>query len=116
VPPNEPIGTIYIWSGSVASIPAKFRLCNGQSGTPDLRNNFVLAAGGTYNPADTGGQILHTHTGSAAHTHTDIPAIGQIAGGANYLPTTSQANATFTTDNGNVIPPYYAKAFIMRYK
>jgi len=39
-----PIGGIIMWSGSIASIPEGWRLCNGTSGTPDLRNQFIVGA------------------------------------------------------------------------
>ena len=50
-----PIGGIILWSGSVASIPSGWALCNGSNGTPDLRNRFVVGAGSTYSPGNTGG-------------------------------------------------------------
>lgn len=83
-----PSGVILLWSGSVATIPSGWALCNGSNGTPDLRNRFVVGAGSTYSVGDTGGANTvtldstmipsHTHTvtttGSAssenAHTHT----------------------------------------------
>lgn len=79
-----PIGGIIMWYGSVATIPNKWALCNGQTVngvvTPDLRNRFVLGAGDTYGVNDTGGSkdavvIQHNHTGttgteSQSHTHT----------------------------------------------
>lgn len=81
-----PSGGIIMWSGSIASIPSGWFLCNGSNGTPDLRNRFVVGAGSTYAVDATGGadsvtlseaQIPgHTHTFSAttasdgAHTHT----------------------------------------------
>ena len=46
-----PIGTIALWSGSIASIPQSdgWYLCNGQTAggvtTPDLRNKFIVGAG-----------------------------------------------------------------------
>lgn len=54
---NEPVGTIKIWSGTVATIPTGWQLCDGTNGTRDLRNRFVL---GTTNTAvhpvgETGG-------------------------------------------------------------
>lgn len=75
-----PSGGIIMWSGSIASIPAGWYLCNGSNGTPDLRNRFIVGAGSTYNPATTGGSadaivVSHTHTysgntGSAgSHRH-----------------------------------------------
>lgn len=37
-----PKGTIALWSGTTADIPTGWALCNGQAGTKDLRNRFVL--------------------------------------------------------------------------
>lgn len=82
-----PPGGIIMWSGSVASIPAGWALCNGSNGTPDLRDRFVVGAGTTYTPGNTGGSATvalveadlpsHTHTASpitvstdSGHTHT----------------------------------------------
>lgn len=68
-----PSGGIIMWSGSVANIPAGWALCNGQNGTPDLRNRFVIGAGSTYAVGATGGSttknLAHTHTGPS-HTHS----------------------------------------------
>ena len=72
-------GMIILWSGSVGTIPSGWALCNGGSGTPDLRNRFVVGAGSTYSPNNTGGSATatlpaHTHTASTsttgAHTHS----------------------------------------------
>jgi microcystin-dependent protein len=74
-----PTGGIIKWSGSVATIPTGWALCDGTSGTPDLRNRFVIGAGSTYGVGATGGSanaivVSHTHTGTTAsdgaHTHT----------------------------------------------
>lgn len=67
-----PTGGIILWSGSIASVPAGWALCNGANGTPDLRDRFVVGAGSTYAVNATGG--ANTVTLSAAeipaHTHT----------------------------------------------
>jgi hypothetical protein len=55
-----PAGLISLWSGSIASIPAGWLLCNGASGTPDLRDRFVVGAGSTYIPGNTGGATTAT--------------------------------------------------------
>lgn len=60
-----PIGGIIIWSGAVVDIPTHWHICDGTTGTPDLRNRFVIGAGGSYAVAATGGATTH----SFAHTH-----------------------------------------------
>jgi microcystin-dependent protein len=69
-----PTGGIIMWSGSVASIPSGWALCNGSNGTPDLRNRFVVGAGSTYAVNATGGSadaIVVSHTHTATSTVTD---------------------------------------------
>jgi cell division protein FtsL len=55
-------GIIVVWSGSIASIPASYFLCNGQNSTPDLRDRFIVGAGSTYAVNAIGGSIGHAHT------------------------------------------------------
>ena len=69
-------GMIILWSGSIASIPAGFALCDGASGTPDLRDRFIVGAGSTYAVDATGGSAdatlpTHTHTATSTSTVTD---------------------------------------------
>lgn len=81
-----PTGVIVMWSGSILTIPSGWLLCNGTSGTPDLRDRFVVGAGSSYVVGATGGSanatlVSHSHTfsgsgsgsgntGSALGTHT----------------------------------------------
>jgi hypothetical protein len=89
-----PTGIIMMWSGLVTAIPAGFKLCDGTSSTPDLRNKFIVGATGTYTIGQTGGTAdavvaSHTHTASSvfsgdqmsAHTHGVIdPKHNHITG------------------------------------
>lgn len=60
-----PTGFIGMWSGSTASVPSGWGLCNGGTYTrsdgtgsivaPDLRDKFIVAAGSTYAVGSTGG-------------------------------------------------------------
>lgn len=97
-----PTGVILLWSGSIATIPGGWALCNGSNGTPDLRDRFVVGAGSTYSVGDTGGantvtldatQIpSHTHTvtttGSTssenAHSHTFSGTTGNMSANASH--------------------------------
>lgn len=54
-----PEGTIVMWANSI--IPAGWSICNGLNGTPDLRQKFVLGAGGVYPLNSSGGAVDHFH-------------------------------------------------------
>lgn len=77
---SVPIGAIFIWSGSIATIPSGYSLCDGTNGTPNLRDKFVIGAGNLYNPATSGGSKdaiipAHTHTTTLTdpgHTHQQV--------------------------------------------
>jgi hypothetical protein len=64
-------GMILLWSGSVASIPSGWVLCNGSSGTPDLRDRFIVGAGSTYAVNATGG-FVSSGVMSSAGTNTPL--------------------------------------------
>lgn len=74
-----PTGFIGMWSGSLATIPAGWGLCDGTSGRPDLRNRFIVGAGSGYAIGVTGGADVVTLTESnlPAHTHT-VSASGTV--------------------------------------
>ena len=74
---------ILLWSGAADAVPSGWSLCDGQNGTPDLRNRFVVGAssgtGDTTYPGlsvnATGGSadatlVSHSHTVDS-HTHGD---------------------------------------------
>ena len=67
-----PNGAIVLFHGG--SIPDGFVLCDGNSGTPNLRNKFIKGAGNGLDAGDTGGssQNIHniTHGHSASHSHS----------------------------------------------
>ena len=69
--PFFPSGGIIMWSGSIDSIPSGWALCDGDNGTPDLRDRFVIGAGGDRSVDETSdGQMPeHTHTGPD-HNHS----------------------------------------------
>jgi hypothetical protein len=63
-------GMIMMWSGTIATIPSGWLLCNGSSGTPDLRNRFVIGAF-----SDTTGVAYTTITGANTQTGGSKDAI-----------------------------------------
>lgn len=63
-------GMIVMWSGSIATIPSGWLLCDGTNNTPDLRNRFIIGAN-----ADDGGAAKTNVTGSATQTGGSKDAI-----------------------------------------
>ena len=133
-----PAGGIFLWSGSIGSIPAGYVLCNGTNGTPDLRDRFVVGAGTTYAVNATGGSanavvVSHTHAATVTdpgHNHTYDYNFGGTSPN-QYAPTQSNAfevkttssaftgisvtNATAGVSGTNAnLPPYYALCYIMK--
>ena len=64
------VNMIMLWAGAISSLPAKWALCDGSLGTPDLRDRFVVGAGLSYSQDDTGGSDTQTTNSSGPHTHT----------------------------------------------
>jgi len=106
-------GTIAFWSGSIATIPLTWRLCDGTRFTPNLLDLFNVGAGDTYNPDDIAGDINHNHpfTGDT-HLH-GVLAGTDILTGFGRANSTTEDPTIGTTDNGSHLPPYHALLPIM---
>ena len=142
-----PVGGIIMWSGTIASLATdapNFKLCDGNNGTPDLRNRFIIGANaddsgtattnietGTYSgtniPKQFGGfknaiLISHTHTQSGGTTNDDggahVPGSPAAGSAMTNISTTgvNVNNGASTTQTGcdANLPPYFALAYIMR--
>jgi hypothetical protein len=125
-----PSGGIIMWSGTIATIPSGWLLCNGSSGTPDLRNRFVIGAfqdttGVAYttvtgSDTQTGGSkdaitVSHTHTATSTvtdpgHTHTTLVntssassggGVSVIQNGAGGTTGTATTGITVATTNAS---------------
>jgi len=136
-----PQGVIVMWHGLIATVPEGWALCDGNfynpsdftdggssatnSGpytlqTPDLRDRFIVATGGSYTLGNTGGEDLHaltvgempshTHDSGSlatsidgAHSHNWSLTSGAGAGSADRLAAVDGSNGTHTvttTTNG----------------
>jgi hypothetical protein len=117
-----PSGGIIIWSGSVASIPSGWYLCNGSNSTPDLRGKFVYGAGGSYAVGATGGAETHTLSEAEmpSHRHAIKADGGTSDSGGPYVRFDGDFGGyayteyTGSSQAHNNLPPYYALAFIMK--
>ena len=122
-----PSGLIMMYYGN--TIPDGWALCDGTNGTPDLRNRFIIGAGGTYNSGETGGESVHVltidempkHSHKMKYDSTGWTAIRQSHGTDGIVEnTTSSYDGQYSTEevgNGNAhnnMPPYYALCYIMK--
>ena len=111
-----PVGCIVLWSGTVASIPANWHLCDGSSGTPDLRNKFVIGAvadyagtaqatiGGT--TAQTGGASSHGHSShaSVALSHAGFTPAAHGSTGLGHAGFTPSSHPSTALGHGAFTP------------
>lgn len=122
-----PSGVIVMWSGTASAIPSGWALCNGQNGTPDLRDRFVVGAGSTYAVGAKGGEATHTLTVDEMpkHGHRIDSSMGKAlinySGGSFWaveeMEVGSLLHNTDTSGSSsphNNMPPYYALCYIMK--
>jgi len=135
-----PIGGIIMWSGTIATIPTGWALCDGSNSTPDLRSRFIVGAtsdastgvtfnadngtvSGAYAPGNTGGNVAHQLTidEMPSHNHSLRTAVnvwfmnpGQNSNYVSASYSTSSTGDAGGNDYHENRPPYYALAFIMR--
>lgn len=78
--PLIPYGVIVMWAGAANAIPLGWALCNGTNGTPDLRDRFIVGAGGGYTVGQTGGATTQTVGTATAglHSHAGLTGIAGI--------------------------------------
>ena len=126
-----------MWSGTIATIPSGWVLCNGANGTPDLRNQFIVAANAdnagkamttiTGAPLQSGGANTHSHTnpntGNSAGVQgppsgdpaRDIPSVTDAgAGGGNWDSLAGHAHTIAITGTATAIPTFFALAYIQK--
>ena len=120
-----PIGGIIMWSGTIAAAEAltNWRICDGQNGTPDLRDKFVLGvgssvAGSTANKGDTGGSnsITLAEGQMPEHNH-DITDPGHNHGVSNDSHTHQGRGLTLNSQFGGVgITPGSGQGYQVGYR
>ena len=84
-----PVGGIIMYFGTESNIPTNWKLCNGQNGTPDLRNKFVIAAD-DYNTTPNPDRWETSVTGSATQS-----------GGSKDAIVVDHEHTTTVTDDGH---------------
>ena len=119
-----PSGVVVIWSGAESSIPDGWALCDGQNGTPDLQDRFVLGAGTAHSVGETGGAEEVTLTVEQMPRHDHHVNLGNAAAYTSYISAqNSNVNALaqdFRTGSAGSsqphpnMPPYYVLCYIIK--
>ncbi len=124
-----PKGAILLWSGTIASIPSGYALCNGANGTPDLRDKFVVCAtsdsGGVAKSNITGSLLQSQNTKTHTHTFSVISDSNNAADQQTCMGPGDDTDHAWATDqhqhsvygttaSTQHVPPFYALAYIMR--
>ena len=132
-----PRGVITMWSGAFETIPGGWALCNGDNGTPNLVDRFIVCAGSAYGVGAVGGNansivVSHGHTATVTdpgHAHSYLDPVRSNAAnppgasGSQASPATTGVSATGISvsvdaagqDGTNAnLPPYFALAYIMK--
>lgn len=104
VEPGVPTGGIIMWSGAVTAIPTGWTLCDGLNGTPDLRDRFVVGAGGTYAVGAVGGAAAVTLTAAQIPSHAHSGPSHAHAGPSHTHsgPSHTHASAAHTHASGTL--------------
>ena len=68
-----PIGGIIMYSGATDDLATGWAVCNGTNGTPDLRDRFVVGAGGGKTKGSSGAAAIEGATDGYALLKPDIP-------------------------------------------
>lgn len=122
-----PTGGIIMWSGSIQNIPDGWALCDGENGTPNLQNKFVVGAGQQYSVDSTGGSVSksleannipahkHQFQWSSFSSSADNVESTRIVRGHNNVENAIKETEPFGQGQPfDIMPPYYALAYIMK--
>jgi len=105
-------GIITAWAGAIGNIPPDWFLCDGNNGTPDLRDKFIIATGPIFSVGNESAISEHDHFfESDGHRHGVQVGFNVASGTARYLQSSTN---TFegTTQTGIHLPKYYSLAYI----
>lgn len=103
-----------MWAGLVTGVPSGWALCNGNNGTPDLREKFIVCTGALFAVGSEGGSVSHTHTKQYdTHTHT-LKAGSTLYSGPSKSNVMSQPVGNYSVPAAQNIPESYRLAYIMK--
>lgn len=110
-------GMIMLWYGTEATVPSGWHICDGNMGTPNLSNRFVIGASVVYPNNTQGGSGAHVHTiHGDGHAHNlmggSLIIDSDPAGDFDYG--TNISSVTGDTNSKEHRPPWYSLYYIMK--
>jgi hypothetical protein len=93
---SVPVGIIVMWGGLLVNIPTNWHLCDGTTGTPDLRGLFIKGALAAANPGATGGAATHGHTTTQPADHAALSHAGATVGNHTFTQPAGHSAHVFT--------------------
>ena len=133
-----PTGVIMMWSGTIATIPSGFALCDGSNNTPDLRDKFIVGAKqddgvGAASTAKSNITGSLAATGGSTSATTSQEGVHEFTGSEDNSAQVQDASSSYNgiqnknsrdrhqhgidwrhTHTVTTIPPFYAIAYIMK--
>ena len=109
-----PAGVIVFYKGALTAIPSGWHLCDGTSGTDDLRDKMIICAGNTYAVDDSGGAGTHSHADNFAVADNNNEQEVQQGTGEGVSSIPHGHSLTGGVSDGVNMPPYVAKGFIQK--
>ena len=106
-----PKGLIAMWAGYRAQIPPGWAICDGNNGTPDLRDKFAYGVHDNEEPGGTGAHV-DTATGSGSGP-VSSSRCAQVNGNCGFMVAGSQT-VYISVSIPIPLPPYYKLAYIMK--
>ena len=110
-----------MWSGTLATIPTGWVLCDGTSGTPNLADRFVLGVNTGQDPGTVGGSSSHDHSVDPPNTVSSMGSVftwvsqSSSEQAVNIQPHDHDVDiAAFNSALASNVPPYFRLAFIMK--
>jgi len=104
IPSGEavPAGVIVMWSGT--DVPDGWALCDGEDGTPDLRDRFVVGSGTAHETGDIGSGTSTLSVGTSRYA--DLHGCTSFSSSCTTIVT--------SVSGGGGTPSFYAVAYIMK--
>lgn len=119
-----PRGTVVPWSPPAAAfrednsgnrrlvVPQGWALCNGEDGTPDLRDRFIMGTNEPDQVGKTAGAKTHAHKASSSKTGNTETRLGGV--GKGYQQPVEKHTHPVAIADASSLPPFVKLVYLMR--